>query len=1220
MKKHHSIFGTKSIPDYRKQEFRNRRNASRMPRALDVDGYNGQVDYNDQDNSYTDEPEKIDDSVNGVNPENRYDSVNGVNPENRDDSVNGVDPENRDDSVNRVDFGKSGDLVNSDDLEHAIYKTAEEMSGSYQNIDDTVLINAASISKNLESSESDFPIDFLDDEISDDTRDFDNEYDEYDEDIQDAQDESSYKDYESDEYEDYLEDTESDGHEDYLEDAESDGYEDYLEDAESDGYEDYLEDAESDGYDDYQQEPVPVGETYYDDIESDLREEEEKSVSKRSSSKNAQGTSVRSRSHGKAVAPVRNGSRGKRRAKVYSCSNRRRPAKQRKRKQDNNIILFLKNSNALEKMSMAIGLVVIITGVALGSLIIRTKARADEISSFSNVGCEIAEMQVPGSSGLVAVADAQEAKKAAAEAVSEAASAATTQEEQNGVKVNLSLASIKQDLKIKFLNSESARLISGVPFEVEIKKPDGSTTTWKDEDKDGIIYHYDIPAGTYTVTMKELSGDDYNDYTFNTKSQTIEVKENIEYKAVDVSDEVKEESEVNVAVEDTVVQETVVESQNTDTVEWVESTKTEIGSSGEVSYEEIKKDTIVNPYSAKGIIDADSLQLITSSDNASTENTSSSAESSTVSSNASTTATTSSENNNGSGDDTSDTGNTGSGDTNSESSDSGGSNTGGTTENSSEESTKETKTYTYSISTTQATIKVGESINISISPNHDGLSVTWGSSDPSVATVSSENGTTITVTGKKDGNATITAKPNDSSESLIAKITVKGYTYSISKETLSLKAGSSEKLTATTDYSDTSVTWSTSNEKVATVASDGTVTAVAEGTAKVTATFKDGTTKVCTVTVSKSGAKIELSSSKATIIVGGTALTLTAKVTGLTDTTVTWKSADESIATVDNGKVTGKKAGTVKITATSKADTSVTATCEVTVKDGAGELKDKSGNVVYVTENGSYRKATIADYDKASKFFIQKEGKLYKYTGWQTIEGYTYYYDKDGNFVTGDQVIQGAKYSFGSDGRLSTGSGTLGIDVSKWNGSIDWSQVKNSGVSYVIIRCGYRGSSTGALIEDPKFRANISGATSAGLKVGVYFFTQAITDVEAVEEASMVISLIKGYNISCPVFLDVEAAHGRADGISVATRTAVCKSFCATIKNAGYTAGIYANKTWLNSYIDAPSLTGYKIWLAQYAATPTYTRTRYDMWQYTSSGSIAGISGRVDMNISYMGF
>ncbi len=181
--------------------------------------------------------------------------------------------------------------------------------------------------------------------------------------------------------------------------------------------------------------------------------------------------------------------------------------------------------------------------------------------------------------------------------------------------------------------------------------------------------------------------------------------------------------------------------------------------------------------------------------------------------------------------------------------------------------------------------------------------------------------------------------------------------------------------------------------------------------------------------------------------------------------------------------------------------------------------------------------------------------------------------------------------------------------------------VKNSGVSFVIIRCGYRGSSTGALIEDPMFRSNIQGATKAGLKVGVYFFTQAVNEVEAVEEASMAVGLIKGYNISYPVFLDVESSNGgRGDGINAATRTAVCRAFCQTVQNSGYKAGIYANKTWFTTHIDTPSLTGYKIWLAQYAAAPSYNRTKYDMWQYSSKGRISGISTDVDMNISYMGY
>ena len=112
---------------------------------------------------------------------------------------------------------------------------------------------------------------------------------------------------------------------------------------------------------------------------------------------------------------------------------------------------------------------------------------------------------------------------------------------------------------------------------------------------------------------------------------------------------------------------------------------------------------------------------------------------------------------------------------------------------------------------------------------------------------------------------------------------------------------------------------------------------------------------------------------------------------------------------------------------------------------------------------------------------------------------------------------------------------------------------------------------------------------------------------------------ISGYKISYPVFLDVEGSGGRGDAIDSATRTAVCKAFCNTIKNAGYTPGVYANKTWLTSKMDAGALSGYKIWLAQYAKTPTYTG-RYDLWQYRSDGKVSGISGKVDLNISYLGY
>lgn len=202
-----------------------------------------------------------------------------------------------------------------------------------------------------------------------------------------------------------------------------------------------------------------------------------------------------------------------------------------------------------------------------------------------------------------------------------------------------------------------------------------------------------------------------------------------------------------------------------------------------------------------------------------------------------------------------------------------------------------------------------------------------------------------------------------------------------------------------------------------------------------------------------------------------------------------------------------------------------------------------------------------------------------------------------------------------------SGTASLGIDVSKWQGEIDWDKVKNDGIDFVIIRCGYRGSVTGSLVEDPYFQQNIRGATAAGLQVGVYFFTQAVNEVEAVEEASMVVSLIRDYELTYPVFIDTEGAggDGRADSLSVEDRTAVCEAFCTTVKNAGFEAGVYASRNWYNKNLETTFLEDFVIWLAEYRSVPLY-QGYYQMWQYTSKGSVNGISGNVDMNISYMGY
>ncbi len=202
----------------------------------------------------------------------------------------------------------------------------------------------------------------------------------------------------------------------------------------------------------------------------------------------------------------------------------------------------------------------------------------------------------------------------------------------------------------------------------------------------------------------------------------------------------------------------------------------------------------------------------------------------------------------------------------------------------------------------------------------------------------------------------------------------------------------------------------------------------------------------------------------------------------------------------------------------------------------------------------------------------------------------------------------------------TTANSKVGIDVSKWNGEIDWDKVKNAGVEYAIVRAGYRGSKSGSLVEDPLFAANMKGAAASGMPVGIYFFTQAVNEVEAVEEASVVLSLIRDYKIDYPVFIDTEGAGGagRADALDPETRTLVCEAFCRTIENAGYDAGVYASRNWYNNNLYTERLENYVIWLAEYRGVPLY-QGYYRMWQYTSKGRIDGIDGNVDMNISYLG-
>ena len=639
----------------------------------------------------------------------------------------------------------------------------------------------------------------------------------------------------------------------------------------------------------------------------------------------------------------------------------------------------------------AVAAVLVIVAVVI-TVLGKKKPAQGELPDMYAAGEGLRSIGIAGEGVLVALADSQ----LAAQVAEHEGDPETDIPPEQGRRVDVIFTSVEQDLKIKFVDSESRRLVGGTDFEVKLVSASGKPDLdFIDDDKDGIIYKTGLTAGDYKVEIAEKAG-----ITIGSTSSTVTIKEHIEYKKIDITEEVKTEKEVNVAVEDTgggneeaeAGPEPEPDNGEPDTVEWVESSKTEVEGSG--GYEKVDREKIGEPaYASRTDVD---------------------------------------------------------------------------------------NRYMAARLRDEVVTEPLETPTPTVEPD---------SGDPIVEV-------------PVDNDPNPTATPTDTP----------------------------------------------------------TPTPDPEATPTPTPTLPDGVTATPTPTLPDG-------------------VTATPTPTG-----------DD------------------------KKDPS---------KDKKTKLKDKDGRQIYVKdEDGKYKEAVYADYYKDVQLYVFNEPE-YVYTGWQTINGNTYFFDKNGKKVTGPQVIQGVKYEFNAEGILiQDKNGILGIDVSKWNGSINWSEVKASGINYVIIRCGYRGSSTGVLVEDSLFKSNIQGAKAAGLKVGVYFFTQAVNEVEAVEEASMCLELAGKYGLSYPVFLDVEyttGKNGRADGLDKATRTAVTKAFCETIKNGGMTPGVYSSKTWFDDHLDYGQLSAYKIWVAHYTSKTDFAK-RYDLWQYSSKGSVNGIEGRVDMNYSYLGY
>ena len=205
------------------------------------------------------------------------------------------------------------------------------------------------------------------------------------------------------------------------------------------------------------------------------------------------------------------------------------------------------------------------------------------------------------------------------------------------------------------------------------------------------------------------------------------------------------------------------------------------------------------------------------------------------------------------------------------------------------------------------------------------------------------------------------------------------------------------------------------------------------------------------------------------------------------------------------------------------------------------------------------------------------------------------------------------------DGKLTS---YVGVDISKYQDYVDFLKLKKAGIDFVMLRVGARGYGSGQIVLDEYFADNLKRATDAGLQIGVYFTSQAITEAEAVEEANVVLNNIKDYKITYPVAFDmgfVDNDTARIEGVSRADKTKITKAFLDTIAAAGYKTLLYGNKEWLIKEVDLSKLSAYDVWLSQVGDVPDYPY-RFTMWQYADDISVDGIAGYANMNISFIDY
>lgn len=478
-----------------------------------------------------------------------------------------------------------------------------------------------------------------------------------------------------------------------------------------------------------------------------------------------------------------------------------------------------------------------------------------------------------------------------------------------------------------------------------------------------------------------------------------------------------------------------------------------------------------------------------------------------------------------------------------------------------------------------------------------GLTSDIPSENPTSSTVES-----TTMTATKPTQATTTIEPTTEQTTTEPKPTSVPKSVKLNKNDITFGIGEKYTLVTTVENGDISqVAFTTSDRKVATVDNNGKITAVGTGTATITANTYNGLKAKCKVTVKKLADSIKLDKTSITLGVGEQYDFSSSIPNGTAAYFRSYYSDNTAIATVQKsgGLMTAKTAGTTTIRC--KLSSGREATCKVTVKSAPSSvtlnyttstLKVGQSEAIKVTyNNNAYSFKNKWTSSNTYVATVNSDGKIYAKSLGSTTISYRTYNNKTASFKL-----------------TVSGSAVKCLDISTWQGYVDFNKVKSAGYNYVILRAGFGREYSQ---KDNTFERNYANAKAAGIKVGVYWFSYSTSPSDAYREANACLYCLNGKRLDMPVYYDLE--YQPAMSMSNSNYTQMALNFCSTIKKAGYKSGVYSSASVYGYLLNRQTLinNGVSIWNAQWSS---YCSVPCDIWQYSEKGQVNGISASVDMN------